>query len=187
MTTDVRQLRRFTLALFLLLVSQAAPARAQFNAPSPPAVGENYKVELGFAWWDPSVDLIINSESIGIPGTDIDLVEDLGVEQKRLIELRGVLRPGRKHKLRISRLPIRYEAETTLTREFVFNGQLYRVGLPVSTEAQFDTWRFGYEYDFLYKSRGYIGVLFDLKYTNVDIELNSPIGLEFARAVAPIP
>jgi hypothetical protein len=188
MTTDVRRLRRLTTALFLLLAASAAPAAAQFDPPGAnDAVGENYHVEFSLGWWDPDPQLTISSESIGIPGTDIDLVDDLGIEQKRLLELRGVLRPGKKHRFRISRTPIRYEAETTITREFVFNGQRYRVGLPVSTEAQFDTWRFGYEYDFFYRSRGFIGVLFDLKYTDVDVELNSPIGLEFARAVAPIP
>ena len=38
-----------------------------------------------------------------------------------------------------------------VTREFVFNGLRYRIGLPVSTEAEFTTWRFGYEYDFIYR------------------------------------
>ena len=187
MTIDARRLRRLALALFTLFAASAVPAAAQFNAPADTAVGEDYHVEVGIGWWNPDAQLQINSESIGIPGSDIDLVDDLGIEQKYLIDLHGVLRPGKKHRIRISRTPIRYEAETTLTREFVFNGQRYRVGLPVSTAAQFDTWRFGYEYDFLYRSRGFVGVLFDLKYTNVDVELNSPIGLEFAKAVAPIP
>ena len=49
------------------------------------------------------------------------------------------------------------------------------------------TWRFGYEYDAFYTSRGYVGVVFDVKYTNVDVSLDSPIGREFTEAVAPIP
>src|SRR5690606_11363606 len=129
----------------------------------------------------------IISESLGIPGTPVDLVNDLGIEQKRFRELRAVLRPATKHKFRISYLPIKYEAEGQVRREFVFNGQLYRVGLPVNTTADLTTFRFGYEYDFFYRSRGYLGVLIDLKYTNVDIELDSPIGHEFTSLVAPIP
>jgi hypothetical protein len=187
MTTDVRRLRRLSIALFLMFAASAVPARAQFNAASNDAVGEDYHVEIGAGWWNPTPDLIISSESLGIAGSEISLQDDLGVEKERLFELRGVLRPATKHRFRISRTPIRYEAETRVTREFVFNGQRYRVGLPVTTAAQFDTWRFGYEYDFLYRSRGFVGVLFDLKYTDVDVELNSPIGLEFAKAVAPIP
>ena len=37
------------------------------------------------------------------------------------------------------------------------------------------------------RSRGFAGVLLDLKYTDVKVELTSPIGLEFAQAIAPIP
>jgi hypothetical protein len=176
------------LSLFLLwMCVPPAAADAQFRPAAPPAVGEDYHVEGAIAWWDPSPELIINSESIGIPGTDIDLIEDLGIEQKRHIEFRVVLRPARKHKFRFAYLPIKYEAETVIQREFVFNGQRYRVGLPVETAAEFITYRFGYEYDFFYRSRGYIGALVELKYNDVQVELNSPIGLEFTSQVAPIP
>ena len=43
-----------------------------------------------------------------------------------------------------------------------------------------------YDVDFNVTTR-YIGVLLDLKYTDVKVELTSPIGLEFAQAIAPIP
>ena len=57
----------------------------------------------------------------------------------------------------------------------------------MSTQVDFTTYRFGYEYDFLYTNRGFLGVLFDLKYTNVDLDLRSPIHTEFVSAAAPIP
>jgi len=151
----------------------SAPAVAQYSVTSP-VVGEEYHVEAAIAWWNPDPKLVVSSESLGIPGDDVDLVADLGVEKKRLRELRFVLRPATKHKFRINYLPIKYSAEALLQREFVFNGQRYRIGLPVNTEADLTTWRFGYEYDFIYRSRGYLGVLVDLKYTNVDVVLDSP-------------
>jgi hypothetical protein len=98
-----------------------------------------------------------------------------------------VLRPAKKHRFRFERLPIQYEADATVGRTFVFNGQTFSVGLPVQTEAKFDTYRFGYEYDFLYRSKGFLGALVELKYTNIDLELRSPILEEFARAAAPVP
>lgn len=171
----------------VLSIVGAAPAAAQFRPAAPPAVGEDYHVEVSYGWWDADPSLIINSESLGIVGTDVDLVDDLAIEKKRLGKLNIVLRPGTKHKFRIEYLPIKYEAETVIRREFVFNGQRYRVGLPVSTNADFKTYRFGYEYDFVYRSRGFAGVLFDVKYTDVKVELLSPIGAEFTTAVAPIP
>jgi hypothetical protein len=165
----------------------SVPASAQYRAAPSPAVGEQYHIEAALAWWSPEPNLIVSSESLGIPGDDVDLVTDLGIEKKRLRELRLVLRPAAKHKFRINYLPIKYSAEAIVQREFVFNGQRYRIGLPVNTETDLTTWRFGYEYDFIHRSRGFLGVLLDLKYTNVDVVLDSPIGREFTSQVAPIP
>ena len=137
---------------------------------------------MSFNFWKPTPEPIIRSEALGILGSDIDLVTDLGIESKWLKDFGVVLRPGRKHRFRIDYLPLNYEAEATLSREFVFNGLRYPVGLPVSTTAKFNTWRFGYEYDFLYTSRGFLGVLFDAKLTDIDVGLNSPIGDEFSQA-----
>jgi len=69
----------------------------------------------------------------------------------------------------------------------VFNAQRYRVGLPVNTTADLTTYRFGYEYDFVARDRGFLGVLLDLKYTDVSVALDSPIGAEFTEQAAPIP
>lgn len=166
----------------------ALPALAQYSPPMEPAVGEEYYVEVAYGWWDASPSLVVNSESLGIIGTDVDLVDDLGITQKKLGKLNVVLRPAKKHKFRFERLPIRYETDAvTIQREFVFNGQRYRVGLPVSTMADFNTYRVGYEYDFFHRSRGFAGVLLDVKYSDVRVELLSPIGSEFTTAVAPIP
>lgn len=167
----------------------ASPAAAQFRpqSSSPAAIGERYHIEASIAWWNAEPTLVVSSESLGIPGDDVNLVDDLGVSEKRLRALNLVLRPATKHKFRFQYMPIKYSADAIVQREFTFNGLLYRVGLPVSTNADLTTYRFGYEYDFIYRSRGYLGVLFDLKYTDVNITLDSPIGNAFTSQVAPIP
>lgn len=170
----------------MAILAETRPAAAQFR-PTGPSVGDRYNVEIGFSFWNADPSLIVASESLGIEGDDVDLIDDLGIEQKRLMEIRAVLRPAPKHKFRIHYLPINYEASTRLRREFVFNGLRYRIDLPVNTTAKFSTFRFGYEYDFFYRERGYIGALVDLKYTNVDVTLDSPLGSEFTRQVAPLP
>lgn len=165
----------------------AAPAAAQFRPPAEPAVGEDYNIEGSIVWWNPEPSLIVTSTSIGIQGTDVDLVSDLGIEQKRLREFRLVLKPARKHKFRLNYTPIEYKAEAQVQREFIFNGQLFRIGVPVNTSAKLNTWRVGYEYDFIARSRGYAGVQLDLRYTDVDIGLATPVRTEFTRQAAPIP
>lgn len=174
-------------AAAVLVAASARPVAAQYRPPTPPAIGEDYHVEIGYGWWNADPSLIINSESIGIPGTDIDLVDDLGIEQKKLGKFDVVLRPGRRHKFRFEYLPVRYEAEAVVQREFIFNGQRYTIGLPVQTDASFKTYRFGYEFDFVSHPRGFAGLLIDVKYSDVNVELLSPIGPEFTTAGALIP
>ena len=173
-------------ALAWAVLLSATAAEAQFRSDGP-SVGGRFNVEAALTWWNAEPTLIVSSEALGIPGDDVNLTSDLGIEQTRLSELAFVLRPALKHKFRINYSPIKYEVDSVVTREFVFNGLRYRIGLPVSTSAEFTTWRFGYEYDFLYRERGYLGVLVDLKYTNVDVRLDSAIGAAFTEQAAPIP
>lgn len=184
--------RLYGLVSLISLAVVAAPSTA--SAQYRPArngdtvVGEDYHIEAGYSFWDAEPSLIINSESLEILGTDINLISDLGIVKKRLAMFDIVLRPAKKHRFRFQRTPIKYEVDSfPVTREFIFNGQRYRVGLPVTTSVDFTTYRFGYEYDFLYFKKGFVGVLLDLKYTNVDVSLESPIGAEFVTAAAPIP
>ncbi len=172
-----------------LICFASSPARAQYGplTRTDPATGERYTVEAAFGVWKPTPEIIFSSEQFGIPGSDIDLQEDLDAGEKSFRDFRFVLRPARKHKLRVEYIPIRYEVDTVLRRDIVFNGNIFGVGLPVQGELKWDAWRFGYEYDFIYRDRGFLGFIAEAKYTHVSAELASPLTSEFAEARAPIP
>ena len=183
-----------TLVCLFAGLSAASPAAAQYGARSygsDRATGENYHVEIGGTIWNPTPEISISSESLGIAGDTIDFVNDLGIEKSSFKQLKVVLRPGKKHKLRFEYTPIKYEAQSNVTRTFVFNGQRYTFGLPVATELKWDALRFGYEWDFLYADRGFLGMLLEAKYTHVNASLTASFaGLsdtEFTEARAPIP
>ena len=184
----LRTLQSLGAASALLLLA-ASPAVGQYSAlpRSNPAVGEKYNVEVAFGVWNPTPEIVFSSEQFGIPGSDIDLQADLDVLEKTFKDFRFVLRPARKHKLRVEYIPITYEVDTTLRRSIIFNGNLYPVGTPVQGEFKWDAWRFGYEYDFIYRDRGFLGFIAEAKYTHVRAELSTPIINEFAEAKAPIP
>jgi hypothetical protein len=187
---SVRRLHALLSLVLLGVVAAPATTSAQYrpNATNGDAVGEDYHIEAAYSFWNAEPSLIVNSESLGIPGDNVNLIADLGIEKKRLGMFDIVLRPATKHRFRFQHLPIKYQTDAfPVSREFIFNGQRYRVGLPVTTTVDFTTYRFGYEYDFLYYKKGFFGVLLDLKYTNVDVSLDSPIGAEFISAAAPIP
>lgn len=185
---------RGVLVVLGVLVSAAVPAQAQtpVSVSSEPATGEKYHVEVGGFFWNPNPTIIIRSEALTEAriGSTINFVTELGLEQQRFGQIKAHLRPAKKHKFRFEYTPISYENPGfNLTRDVIFNGQLYRLTLPVATELRWDAFRFGYEYDIISRDRGFFGVLFDIKYTDVEATLRQGvIGLEeFARARAPIP
>ncbi len=173
----------------LVLALFAAPAAAQYGSqPSADrATGENYHVELGAFLWTPTPDISITSEALGIIGSKIDLVNDLGIEKSTFKQFRIVLRPATKHKFRFEYTPISYTSTGTLTRDIVFNGIKYPISLPVDTKLEWKAYRFGYEYDFVYRDRGFAGVVLEAKYTDVQATLSNVIDTEFVHARAPIP
>lgn len=178
--------------LCLASILSAAPAQAQYGVrpTSERATGENYHVEVGGYFWNPTPTIAIQSQvnSIIAPGTLIDFVEDLGIEQTRFRQLKVVLRPSTKHKFRFEYTPIKYEQpDGTLRRNIVFNGITYNVALPVSTTLSWKAYRFAYEYDFIYRDRGFLGLVLEAKYTDVEATLENVIDTQFVRARAPIP
>ena len=185
MRTRVPAILLFSVALVLA----ASPAGAQYGARSvgDRATGENYHVEIGGYFWNPNPAIAITSESLGIIGSRIDFVEDLGIEKQRFGQFKVVLRPGTKHKFRFEYTPIRYDAESALRRTIVFNGIQFPAVLPVATELKWNAYRFGYEWDFIYRERGFFGLLLEAKYTDVEATLTNVLDTEFVHARAPIP
>jgi hypothetical protein len=130
----------------------------------------------------------IASEGLGILGSTINFKNDLGLESGRLKELRLVLRPATKHKLRFEMIPIQMTGQGhVLTRTIVFNGQAYRLGVPVNATFDWKAYRLAYEYDFLSRDRWFAGFVFDLKQTDVTAELDTAVIQEFAHARGPVP
>lgn len=173
----------------LALILAAVPAQAQYGASraSDRATGERYHFEISANFWNPTPEILITSEALGIIGSNIDFVEDLGIEQRRFRQIRAVLRPATKHKFRFEYTPISYNATGNLSRNLVFNGITYPVTLPVATTLEWKAYRFGYEWDFIYRDRGFVGVVLEAKYTDVQATLENVVDTQFVHARAPIP
>jgi hypothetical protein len=171
------------------LLMLASPASAQYR-PRPlndPATGEAFHIEGSASWWYPSADMNIASEGFGIPGTTIDFKRDLGMTDQSFPALSVVGKVADRHKFRMQYIPISYQAESTLRRDIVFNGQRYLTNLPVNSDIEWRAFRFNYEFDFVKKNRGYAGFIVEAKYTDIRADLKSPIASEFARARFPVP
>jgi hypothetical protein len=183
---------RFTARLYGALAVAllfASPVAAQFTPRTlnDPATGEQFHIEGAAGLWMPSANMSIASEALGIVGSTIDFKKDLGLTDQRFNALQLVLRPAKKHKLRLQYIPIEFAQESTIQRDIKFNGQLYAKGLPVNSDLLWKAYRFAYEYDFITKNRGFGGFILEAKYTDVTATLKSPLVEEFIHAQAPIP
>ena len=166
----------------------AGTAHAQFSRRDP-ATGEVYKIEVAYGWWRPEPTISVASEGLGIPPTLIDFETDLGIEKtaRARVPARPAAGPQAQVQARLPADQLQGRRPHPQPRTIVFNGQSYNVGLPVNLDADFTTLKIGYEYDFVYKDRGYFGFVLDTKVTRARIDFDSPINDEFAEATAPIP
>ena len=185
--------RLYIWTVLIALIGFAAPASAQYR-PRPLndlATGEKFHIEGGADFWFPNTEILVASGGTGalsgLTGTLINAKTDLGLTDKRLPKLQLELRPVRSQKFRLEYIPIKFEATTTLTRNIDFNGQRYRVGIPTNTTLDWKAYRFAYEFDFVTKNRGFAGFIVEAKYTDVFVQLNTPVLKEFASARAPLP
>ena len=167
----------------------ASTAHAQFvpRQESVPAGGEQYHVEVSGGYWRPATTISVLSEEFGIPGTTIDFGKDLGLTDGMFPEFRATLRPARKHKFRAELIPLKYEQSVTISRDLVFQGIKYRVGVPVASTIDWKAYRFSYEYDVVAMNRGFFGVVLDTKYSDITTTLTSPIDKTSLHAQGPVP
>ena len=138
------------------------------------AQGNNHVAEVTVAAWMPTPEITLQSGSLtnatGI--TDIDFVQEFGIEDKSFPDFRFVV--GRSHKFRFGYTPAKYEADATITRTITFQGRTFIVGAPASTDIKWDIFRFGYEWDFVSRDAGYFGIIGELKYNHLDASITSP-------------
>ena len=100
------------LVFCLASVAMPSSADAQYGAKpaSDRATGETYHMEIGGFLWFPTPDIAITSESLGIVGSKIDFVTDLGIETSTFKQIRMVARPSTRNKFRFEYTPITYTA-----------------------------------------------------------------------------
>jgi hypothetical protein len=145
--------------------------------------------EFSILFWQPDPELTLQSGAIsGATGIqDVDFVETFGIESKGFPEIRARL--GRNHKFRFSFVPVKYEADTTITRTITFQGRTFNIGVPASTEIKWNLMHFGYEWDFVSMEKGYVGVIGELKYQKLEASITSPAlsGPAATDQKAPVP
>lgn len=172
-----------SLALAFLMTS--SPLRAQTPAqtpaqpaPAPPAAPsfapfeEDYHFEVSADGWftRPTTAMYSDTETVtttatsttaavttNVTGTNIDFIKQLNLSDQLFPTLHVLVRPLKKHKIRLDFYPLRYSQTATLTSALNFNGQTYASGDAVTSSLHWNEWELTYEYDFVTSPRGFLG------------------------------
>jgi hypothetical protein len=157
------------LALGWLVLCPPGLARTQDLAPP-----EHYRLRLEYERWFATIDAQVRKGGGGLPGTEVDLKEDLGVEDSDSNEFRAVLRLGGRHKLRGSYTSLDFAGDVILERPFLFDGIFFRAGSETFTRVQGALWSAEYQLDLVQSGSGYLGLLLGVQYLDVDSVIVQP-------------
>jgi hypothetical protein len=160
-----RPMKRFVLAVFFV----AGPLVAQ-EVPSP----EAYRLRGEYEQWYPNVaGLVLNGTSTQ-PGTELDLKNDLGVQDKKTFQIAGALQFHPGHKLWGSYTRLDYNGDANAQRDYTFGHTTYAFGTHVLSTLRGSSSSAGYEWDFVRAPTGYLGLVLGAKLLSIDGSLVAP-------------
>ncbi|MBI5042824.1 MAG: hypothetical protein HZC10_03130 [Nitrospirae bacterium] len=131
-------------------------------------IGDKFILELEGRYWMPKLSANLklsdyNVYGVEIVGTDINVVDDLGIKNENFFSGRLILKLGNS-KIRFSYLPIRYEGEKAVPIVIDYGGSKFAQGTTVKTKLKADMYDLTYEYDALKTDLGFLGIIIGVKY-----------------------
>jgi len=147
----------------LLLVAPATAVAQEGLAPE-----EQYLLRLEYLRWKPSPQGEIQKGLGDFEGTLLDVESDLGMESGNGNSFRGALRLGRTWKLVGGWIPLDYQGDLEASRPFVYGTLVARPGDRIFTTFKGNLVSAGLQWDFVANPDGYLGVLFGVRYFDVD-------------------
>jgi hypothetical protein len=132
-------------------------------------------VDVEGRYWFATLDASAKVESGSLPGTRIDVGQDLRVDDANLPEVRLTLSTGLNSKLRLAYLQGDFDGETTLGQSIQFAGTTFGANTRVDTDLDLYYGRIGWAWQFIAVPGIFkIGPLLELKGVVVDATIRSP-------------
>ena len=132
-------------------------------------------VDVEGRYWFATLDASTKVESGSLPGTRIDVGQDLRVDDANLPEVRLTFSTGLNSKLRLTYLQGNFDGATTLSQSIQFAGTTFGASTRVESDLDLYYGRVGWTWQFnavpgIFK----IGPLLELKGVVVDATIRSP-------------
>lgn len=150
-----------------LLVAGLVFASALFASSRAEAV-----VDVEARYWFSDFDSTVQVTN-GAIGTEFDLVDDTGVDDKKNFAEGRIRLEFGDHSLRYAYVPLKWDGSKTLNKSITFGGTTYAVSTPVESELKLDYHRLGYQYNFIDTLNNKLGVIFEVKYFDGEARLKA--------------
>ena len=150
-------------------------------------------VELGVRayYWLPDLNGDVSYEGDNIPGTELDLEDDLGMERESypMIEIFAGFGD---HHLSFTYYNADYSGSETLEETIEFGGETYTAGIDVDSTLEYTVMDFAYQWDVIdlenLLAGGSLGLVGKVKYLDITASIESDtVGKEEADIGVPIP
>ncbi|MDH4228037.1 MAG: hypothetical protein OEV59_09875 [Deltaproteobacteria bacterium] len=156
----------------IVLAVTAAALFMCFSASNADALVD-FKVEGRY--WFTTLDSNVKISDTNVLGTDINLVDDLGLDEKKGFPEARILLGIGSHKVRYAFTPLSWDGKKNITETIKFGGKTYTLGNLVKTSLDMDYHRLGYEYDFIDLLSNKVGVIIEAKYLDFDVSLSESL------------
>lgn len=169
----------------VLVLALGAGVASRVSAGELPKA-ESYHLRVEYQQWRPDLTAEIRS---GTFGTEVDFKDDLGMSDENTWEVRGAIQFSPGFKLRGSRTPVEYAADTRIDDAFVFDGQIYPVNARVVSALEGRLYSAALEFDVVKNPGGYFGILLGGLLFQGDTSIAAPeLGVDEAEELdTPIP
>jgi hypothetical protein len=138
------------------------------------AGAQDYTLEIEGRYWQPRLNSVVDMLN-GTIKSRVNLVKDLGFEEKKDSgEVRIHYRLSPNHKIHLSYLPLEWKSDALLQTTAQLNGEIFSVGTRVQSHLDLKFITLGYEWDFLVKDGGFLGLTFDIMILDLHTRFKEP-------------
>lgn len=157
------QIRTGTMAVLAVALLGGAVSAQDLDV-RPPA--ERYRLRLHYNTYSPTFtgDTRKGSEDADF----IDFNDDLGFQDERLFDARGIIQFGRGRKLRVSYVPLDYRGDHVAPKTFTYGNTRYERSTRVRSSVVGGYYSADIEWDFIQRPWGFLGLIVGAKAIDVD-------------------
>jgi hypothetical protein len=150
---------------------------------------EKTRVEFDIRYWITDLESRARASGQIIEGSDFDVKNDLGLNDRNFPEIRLNGRITPRNKLRFEYFQVDYSGDKDLSRRIRFEGQDFNVNTRVVSDFDLKQIRVGYSYQFVSNDKVSFGPMVELRGVWLDATLAAPDeGLREAKDFAvPLP